>query len=147
MLARTTKKPIANHEGIEDFLEEAAGLLRMPRLDRDAPFFFGIDLGTATIVITAVNAVGQPVYWDSVACEAVRDGVVVNFAGAVAAVQELKLAATAALGCEISSAATAFPPGVPSAEARAVIWLVATSKLTSNVKGTDTVLGLSTPRK
>jgi ethanolamine utilization protein EutJ len=90
MLARTTKQPIADHKGIEDFLEEAAGLLRAPRPNRDEALLFGIDLGTATIVITAVNAVGRPVYWDSVPCEAVQDGVVVNFAGAVAAVRQLK---------------------------------------------------------
>src|SRR5258708_26544248 len=119
MLARPTKMPIASHKGIEDFLEEAAGLHRMPRLDRDVPLLFCIDLGTATIVITAVNAVGRPVYWDSVPCEAVRDGVVVNFAEAVAALQQLKLADTVSLGCGISPAGTADPPGRAADDAEA----------------------------
>ncbi len=147
MLARTTKQPIADHKGIEDFLEEAAGLLRAPRSNRNEALLFGIDLGTATIVITAVNAVGRPVYWDSVPCEAVQDGVVVNFAGAVAAVRQLKLAATVALGCEISSAATAFPPGVPSAEARACRYVlenaeIACRGLTDEVSAAQALLNI-----
>jgi ethanolamine utilization protein EutJ len=129
MLARTTKIPIVHHNGIEAFLEEAAGLLRTPQFNKDDILLFGIDLGTATIVITAVNAAGRPVYWDSVPCEAVRDGVVVNFAEAVAAVRQLKLAATVALGCEISSAATAFPPGVSSAEARACRYVLENAEI------------------
>lgn len=48
-----------------------------------------------------------------------RDGVVVNFADAVTAVRQLKATATSVLEREIAAAATAFPPGVPQAEARA----------------------------
>src|SRR5262245_20257103 len=98
------------------FLEDAARTFRSPVRSRDSTLFFGIDLGTATAVLTAIDQQRRPVYWDSLPCQAVRDGVVVNFGDAVAAVKQLKIAATTALQQEISAAATAFPPGVPAAE-------------------------------
>ena len=117
-------------EGISVFLKDAAIRLRDPRADREGPLVFGIDLGTATIVVTAIDQRGVPVYWDSLPCEAVRDGVIVNFGDAVTAVKRLKAAATKALGIEISSAATAFPPGVPSAEARACHYVLENAEIT-----------------
>jgi len=102
------------------FLDRAAARLRKPaRAYDDDTLRFGIDLGTATVVLTAVDGAGRPVYWDFVQCQAIRDGVVVNFADAVAAVQKLKAAAERALGRRLLDAATAHPPGVPQADCRA----------------------------
>jgi ethanolamine utilization protein EutJ len=119
MLARA--KAAQSSVGLEAnaFLEEAARTFCDPARSSDSVLTFGIDLGTATIVITAIDSQKRPVYWNSLQCQAVRDGVVVNFGDAVAAVRALKTAATADLQQEISAAATAFPPGVPVAEARA----------------------------
>jgi ethanolamine utilization protein EutJ len=119
MLARA--KAAQSSVGLEAnaFLEEAAPTFRNPARSSDSVLTFGIDLGTATIVITAIDQQKRPVYWNSLPCQAVRDGVVVNFGDAVAAVRALKTAATGALQQEISTAATSFPPGVPVAEARA----------------------------
>jgi ethanolamine utilization protein EutJ len=134
MLARNTPpNPVQSGEAGKDvsaFLEDAALRLRNPRPDREGPLVFGVDLGTATIVITAIDQRGLPIYWDSLACEAVRDGVIVNFGDAVAAVKTLRAAATQALGAEILSAATAFPPGVPSAEAKACHYVLENAEIT-----------------
>ena len=78
-----------------------------------------MDLGTATIVVTATDEARRPIYWNFLPCEAVRDGVVVQFAEAVAAVRSLTADAAKALGVAVEAAATAYPPGVPEAEARA----------------------------
>jgi ethanolamine utilization protein EutJ len=80
---------------------------------------FGIDLGTATIVLTAVDINGEPVYWDFLRATVVRDGVVVDFQGAVEAVRALSVRAEAALGCSVDAAATAHPPAVPASDCRA----------------------------
>lgn len=130
MLARARTGSRVGLPETEAFLNEAAGLFRRPRPDRDGPLVFGVDLGTATIVITALDAAGRPIYWDSASCEAVRDGVVVNFADAVAAVRKLAAAARASLGVEIFAAATAHPPGVPSAEARACRYVLENAGIT-----------------
>ncbi len=101
------------------FLNDAALRFRSPSGEPRKPLRFGIDLGTATIVLTAVDADDRPVYWDFSVCQAIRDGVVVDFAGAIREVRALVARSNEALGLRISEAATAFPPGVPSSEARA----------------------------
>jgi ethanolamine utilization protein EutJ len=125
---------LARHGMIErnagGFLEAAAALRHSPPPEWSGPLAFGVDLGTATIVITAVDAASRPVYWDSLACAAVRDGVVVNFADAVAAVRQLKARAHAALRTRIDEAATAYPPCVPEAEARACRYVLESAEIT-----------------
>lgn len=101
------------------FLQAAAACHCRPAADAPGPLRFGIDLGTATVVLTAVDAAGGPVYWDSVPCAAMQDGVVVNFAQAVEAVRGLRRDAEQALGVAVTDAATAHPPGVPAADCRA----------------------------
>jgi ethanolamine utilization protein EutJ len=83
------------------------------------PLRVGVDLGTATIVLTVVDAANRPVYYDQIRGGAVRDGVVVDFRAAADAVSQLRTGAEAALGVELSAAATAYPPGVGLGESRA----------------------------
>ncbi len=104
---------------IEQFLLDASDRLRSPAEDFRGPLRVGIDLGTATIVIAVVDADDRPVYLDFRREEAVKDGVVVDFHAASAATAALKESAEAALGRPLTQAATAFPPGVPEADARA----------------------------
>ncbi len=109
----------------EAFLVQAALTYRAPAADIGAgggAVRCGIDLGTDTVVLTLVESgPGQvrPVYYDSRKCEAVRDGVVVDFAGAVAATRELLRTAREVTGLPIDRGAAAYPPGVPVADARA----------------------------
>jgi ethanolamine utilization protein EutJ len=112
--ARTASVP----ERVETFLAEAAQHLRAPAEGR-TPVRFGVDLGTATIVLTALDAAQRPVYWDFVRADVVRDGVVVDFQGAVEAVRTLKARAEPVLGLAVEEAATAHPPAVPSSDCRA----------------------------
>jgi ethanolamine utilization protein EutJ len=127
-IAAPTSDPAENGVGL--FLADAALRLRNPREDWEGALAFGIDLGTATIVVTAIDQRGRPIYWDSLPCEAVRDGVIVNFGDAVTAVKKLKVTATEALGIEIPSAATAFPPGVAPAEAKACHYVLENAEIT-----------------
>lgn len=99
-------------------LERAARAYRR-RVDGDGIAAVGVDLGTATCVLVAVDNAGHPVWVDSHPTSAVRDGVVVDFFGARDAVAELKADAEDALGITITRAGTAFPPGVPVADASA----------------------------
>jgi len=104
---------------VDRFLADAAARLRQPSEAREGRLRFGIDLGTATIVLTAIDEAGRPVYWDFMRDRVVRDGVVVDFQGAVRAVRELKQRAEAALGEPVEAAATAHPPAVPVSDCRA----------------------------
>lgn len=101
---------------------ETAGTLATSRrtpVVAAGPLRTGIDLGTATCVITIVDDSGAPVWIDVLPTAAIRDGVVVDFAGAAAATRTLKNAAESALGIELTTAATAYPPCVGEAESRA----------------------------
>jgi ethanolamine utilization protein EutJ len=147
MLARTKPSLPAASPKATAFLEAAAATFRSPDRSLDSSISFGVDLGTATIVLTAVDGQAHPVYWDSLPCQAVRDGVVVNFSDAVTAVKQLKAAATITLGSEIASAATAFPPGVPEAEARACRYVlenagIACRRLVDEVSAAQALLRL-----
>lgn len=109
---------------VDTFLALAASRLCQPAKERKGALRFGIDLGTATIVLTAIDETGAPVYWNFVRESVVRDGVVVNFQGAVRAVGQLKQMAEAALGQTIDEAATAHPPAVPLSDCRACAYVL-----------------------
>lgn len=71
----------------------------------------GVDLGTSSIVLAVVDAGGQPVYGAFEYAQAVRDGLVVDYVGAVTITRRLKAKAEAELGCSLTKAAAAVPPG------------------------------------
>lgn len=103
----------------EDYLRSAVQRLDDARRGVGDEYLCGIDLGTSSVVLTLIDREGSPLYLTSVPCAAVRDGVVVDFAGAVSAVTVARERAQAALGISVESAATAHPPGVGESEARA----------------------------
>ncbi len=74
------------------------------------PLYLGIDLGTADIVACVINGQGQAVAlfleWASV----VRDGVVVDYMGAIDIVKRLKEKVEDKLGVKFTKASTSFPP-------------------------------------
>jgi len=109
---------------VDEYLELAALHLRKPSAAHEGALRFGVDLGTATIVLCAVDATDQPVYWDFARERVVRDGVVVDFQGAVQAVAKLKRSAEAALGQSVDAAATAHPPAVPQSDCRACAFVL-----------------------
>ena len=93
------------------------------------PLRVGVDLGTATCVLVVldggVDASGEPIWVDSHPSAALRDGVVVDFARAVAAVGLLRERAQDALGVALDAAATAtaHPPCIPAEDARACTYV------------------------
>lgn len=110
--------PADRPSAAQEFLERAATCLRA-RTRAQPGWRFAVDLGTATIVLCAVDAAREPVYWDVLRAQVVRDGVVVDFHGAVEAVRALKARAEASLGGPVGEAATAHPPGVDASDGRA----------------------------
>lgn len=100
-------------------LADAHRRIRSARTDHTGGLRTGIDLGTATCVITVVDAAGDPVWVDFDRTAAIRDGVVVDFAAAAAAVRKLKATAEDELGVELVNAATAYPPCIGEADSRA----------------------------
>ncbi len=71
----------------------------------------GIDLGTADIVLTVTDEAGEPLAVFMEWAEVVRDGVVLDYMGAVDIVRRLVQRAQRKLAVEIERAITSFPPG------------------------------------
>ncbi|SMC22020.1 ethanolamine utilization protein EutJ [Desulfacinum hydrothermale DSM 13146] len=77
----------------------------------EGPFHVGVDLGTADVVLMVVDDHARPLAAFLEWAQVVRDGVVVDFVGAVDIVRRLVAKAQARLGVEITQASTSFPPG------------------------------------
>lgn len=107
----------------------------------------GVDLGTAYVVVAAVDSAGTPRAVASRFATVVRDGVVVDFAGAVALVRELVAEVEQRLGRELTTAATTYPPGVAVSEVRACRYVVegaglVCTRLVDEPTAANAVLGL-----
>ncbi len=83
------------------------------------PVHVGVDLGTAYTVLIVLDANNRPLAGTYRFAEVVRDGLVVDFIGAIDLLRELKRQVEERLGFELKHAATGYPPGVPRAEVRA----------------------------
>lgn len=81
----------------------------------------GVDLGTAFTVLVAVDGNGEALAGDHRFGSVTRDGVVVDYHGAVRTLKELKETVEQRLGQELTTAASGFPPGVAESEVRAVV--------------------------
>jgi ethanolamine utilization protein EutJ len=101
-----------------------AAVERTGRVETTGPLRVGVDLGTAYTVLFVVDERGLPVAGAYRYAEVVRDGVVVDFAGAAALVRELKGQLETRLGLELTAAATTYPPGVPITEVRATRYVL-----------------------
>lgn len=84
----------------------------------DGDLSVGVDLGTACVLLVAVDSTGLPVAGALRWADVVRDGVVLDFVGAATIVRELRAEVEAKLGTALSRAAVTIPPGVGAANAR-----------------------------
>jgi ethanolamine utilization protein EutJ len=99
-------------EEVERRLAKAAAILnREEPIQVQGPISVGVDLGTADVVLMALDAAGEPVAAFLEWAEVVRDGVVVDYLGAIDLVRDMAQRARKRTGLEITHAATSFPPG------------------------------------
>lgn len=94
-------------------LNRFAQLVRRGEVDPgEAPLRLGVDLGTANIVLAVVDGADQPVAGGWRHTSVVRDGIVVDWLGAVQAVQSIKHELESKLRHEFKGAAVSVPPGL-----------------------------------
>jgi ethanolamine utilization protein EutJ len=105
----------------EQILAQAASVLNgVPaRTNYRGPIHVGVDLGTAYTVLVVLDEHYQPLAGRYQFAQIVRDGLVVDFLGAIKLLSHMKAELEAELGFALTSAATAYPPGVPLAEVKA----------------------------
>ena len=84
------------------------GVVRAP----NGPMRLGVDLGTANIVLSVIDADNNPVAGSWRHATVVRDGIVVDWTGAVHIVRELKADLQKRLNTTFKSGSVAIPPGI-----------------------------------
>ena len=89
------------------------------RQNYKGPVHIGVDLGTAYTVLAVLDEEKRPLAGRYQFAQIVKDGLVVDFIGAIQLVKKMKAEVEAELGFELETAATTFPPGVPMAEVKA----------------------------
>ena len=85
----------------------------------DKSVHVGVDLGTAYTVLMVLDENHKPIAGTYQFAQIVRDGLVVDFVGAVDLLRKMKSQVEEQLGFTLTSAASGYPPGVPQAEVRA----------------------------
>ncbi|MDD5371590.1 MAG: ethanolamine utilization protein EutJ [Anaerolineaceae bacterium] len=90
-----------------------------PPADYRGPVHVGVDLGTAYTVLMVLDENNQPIAGAYQFAQVVRDGLVVDFDGAITLVKRLKQNVERQLGFDLVSAASGYPPGVAQVEVRA----------------------------
>lgn len=109
----------AVNENAAALLDATERAMRARNVDYRGPVHVGVDLGTAYTVVLALDDKNQPLVGTYRFAQVVRDGLVVDFVGAIDLLKELKREVEGRLGFELTHAATGYPPGVPRAEVRA----------------------------
>ncbi|WP_371379842.1 ethanolamine utilization protein EutJ [Sporomusa aerivorans] len=87
--------------------------------DLPGPYKVGVDLGTADVVLVVTDEAGNPVAGSLRWASVVKDGLVVDFRGAMTIVEELKTEVEAIMGVTLDKGATAIPPGTVGRNAAA----------------------------
>lgn len=95
-------------------------VIKSPRPSKSGQYFTGVDLGTACIVLAVLDEEGQPVAGAYRYADVVRDGMVVDYIGAVTIVRELKEEIESKLQTELRYAAAAIPPGTDALDSGAI---------------------------
>jgi ethanolamine utilization protein EutJ len=124
-------------DSIDSYLSIAESVIQ-PSFSRATPSFIqpgnrtvhvGVDLGTAYIVLVVLDEAFQPIAGEYQFAQVVRDGLVVDFVGAIDILRGMKNRVEDRIGMELNHAATGYPPGVPMAEVRATAYVLDASGL------------------
>ena len=114
----TEKKKI--FEYCDDLVEQFEKVIEKPILKKSKVYYTGVDLGTACVVLAVLDENKKPVAGAYRYADVVKDGMVVDYIGAIRIVRELKEEIEEKLGQELIYAATAIPPGTESVDGGAV---------------------------
>lgn len=110
-----------NFEYCEKMVSDFENVIEHPIKEKSSVYYTGVDLGTACVVLAVLDENRRPVAGAYRYADVVRDGMVVDYIGAVQIVRELKQQIEEQLGIdELIWAAGAIPPGTDSLDGGAV---------------------------
>ncbi|MDU1586791.1 MAG: ethanolamine utilization protein EutJ [Clostridium sp.] len=114
-----SEKSIA-FEYCDNLVEEFEYVIESPKVGETSTYYTGVDLGTACIVLAVLDENYKPVAGAYRYADVVRDGMVVDYLGAVRIVRELKKEIEEKINAELIYAAAAIPPGTDALDSGAI---------------------------
>lgn len=102
------------------FVEKFEAVIDRPRKTDSSVYYTGVDLGTACVVMAVLDENHEPVAGAYQYADVVKDGMVVDYIGAIRIVSAMKKKIEEQLGTELLYAATALPPGTDVLDGGAV---------------------------
>lgn len=107
-------------EYCDNMIQEFEKVIEKPIISESSVYYTGVDLGTACIVLAVLDENYKPVAGAYRYADVVRDGMVVDYIGAVRIVRELKQEIEEKLNTELIYAAAAIPPGTDALDSGAI---------------------------
>ncbi|MCB6342871.1 ethanolamine utilization protein EutJ [Enterocloster lavalensis] len=107
-------------EACDRLVREFEAVIKRPVKEPSAVYYTGVDLGTACVVLAVLDEHFRPVAGAFRYADVVRDGMVVDYIGAIRIVRELKEELEEKLGTELIYAAAAIPPGTDGLDSGAI---------------------------
>ena len=107
-------------EACDRLVREFEAVIERPVKEPSAVYYTGVDLGTACVVLAVLDEHFRPVAGAFRYADVVRDGMVMDYIGAIRIVRELKEELEEKLGTELIYAAAAIPPGTDGLDSGAI---------------------------
>lgn len=114
-----SKKAIT-FDSCNELVSQFEAVVKHPVKGSSSVYYTGVDLGTACVVLAVLDENFKPVAGAYRYADVVRDGMVVDYIGAIRLVRELKAELEEKLGTELLYAAAAIPPGTDSLDGGAI---------------------------
>jgi ethanolamine utilization protein EutJ len=109
-----------NYDKANKFVTDFESVIGKPKKTKSSIYYCGVDLGTACVVVAVLDENRQPVAGRYQYASVVKDGMVVDYIGAIDIVKRMKKELEEELGEELLYAAAAIPPGTGSIDGGAV---------------------------
>ncbi|ACQ54239.1 ethanolamine utilization protein EutJ [Clostridium botulinum] len=107
-------------EYCDNMVQKFEEVIEKPIVNGSSVYYTGVDLGTACVVLAVLDENYNPVAGAYRYADVVRDGMVVDYIGAVRIVRELKEEIEEKLNTELIYAAAAIPPGTDALDSGAI---------------------------
>lgn len=107
-------------EYCDQLVKDFEDVIENPIVSKSSVYYTGVDLGTACVVVAVLDENRKPVAGAYQYADVVRDGMVVDYLGAVRIVRDMKQKLEEKLGTELIYAAAAIPPGTDALDSGAV---------------------------
>lgn len=113
-------KKVITFDSCNELVSQFEAVVKQPVKGTSSVYYTGVDLGTACVVLAVLDENYKPVAGAYRYADVVRDGMVVDYIGAIRIVRELKAELEEKLDTELLYAAAAIPPGTDALDGGAI---------------------------